>query len=221
MTRFPTKIQSRPLFIGLGLVWAIVAASGLGWLMKYQMTPGKAAAALVAWPGAGVLKLAADRPTLLMFVHPECSCSRASIGELQELMTVCKDRVAAHVLFFKPGNQSEDWSHTDLWNDAHAIGGVEVGIDLDGRLARIFGAKTSGQVLVYTPQGRLTFSGGITDGRGHFGDNAGLDAAMAIVRCSVPAASDVVTSNVYGCEITSSTPAIASEANRPSVENKP
>lgn len=199
--RLPPIFQSKPFLIVVGLIWAIAVASGAGWLMSYQMTPGKTAATTPAWPGAGDVKLAADRFTLLMFVHPDCPCSRASLGELQELMADCGDRVAARVLFFGPVNQPAAWSHTDLWNTANAIPTVEARIDTGGALAQRFGVRTSGQVLIYNPQGRLLFNGGITDGRGHFGDNAGLDAATEILRGTTPAPSGVVTANVYGCEI--------------------
>jgi hypothetical protein len=145
------RIRSRIFLAGAGSLWAIAAVSGMCWLIKFQMTPGQAAAAVQAWPGSGVLEFAPDRPTLLMFVHPECSCSQASLGELQELLTACDNRVAVHLLFFKPTDQSENWSHSDLWNKANAIPGVQVQFDPGGRLAKLFGAKTSGQVMVYSP----------------------------------------------------------------------
>jgi hypothetical protein len=220
MTRLRTGIRSKAALLAIGLAWAVVVAGGVFWLMRFQMTPGQAAAASPKWPGAGIAKLAADRPTLLMFVHPECSCSQASLGELQQLMTACPNRLAILVLFFKPSDQAEDWSHTDLWKDAISIPGVEARIDSGGRLAERFGAKTSGQVMVYSPQGRLLFNGGITDGRGHFGDNAALDALIAIARGSAPA-SVVVTSKVYGCSINSPTPLVSSGAASPPGKYKP
>ena len=48
--------------------------------------------------------------------------------------------------------------------------------DVEGVEARRFGAQTSGTTSLYSPDGRLLFSGGITSSRGHEGDNAGEDA---------------------------------------------
>jgi hypothetical protein len=167
------------------------------------MTPGETAAAQADWPGRSILPLASDRLTLVMFVHPECPCSRASLGELQQLLTTCKNHLAVQIFFFKPINQSENWVHTDLWNDAKSISGAEVRIDLDGKFAELFGAKTSGQVFIYRPDGKLEFSGGMTDGRGHFGDNVGLDAAIAVTHGDISGDSAAVTSSVYGCALAS------------------
>jgi len=48
--------------------------------------------------------------------------------------------------------------------------------------ARSFGVHTSGQALLYAPDGTLRFAGGITSGSGHAGDNAGVDAIARYVR---------------------------------------
>jgi hypothetical protein len=176
---------------------------------------------LPAWPVAAAFKPAADRPTLLMFVHPGCPCSQASLAELRDLMAACGNRLAAQVLFFRPDNQSEEWAHTGLWDDARAISGVQVRTDTGGHLAELFGARTSGQVLIYSPSGRLLFSGGITDGRGHVGDNAGLDAAIAAARGELPAGAGVVTANVYGCEIGGPSQAVSCPADYSAGRQKP
>jgi hypothetical protein len=59
--------------------------------------------------------------------------------------------------------------------------GVRVFVDRDGAEAKRFGVATSGQVLFYDAQRRLRFTGGITAGRGHAGDNAGADAIVSLV----------------------------------------
>jgi hypothetical protein len=75
---------------------------------------------------------------------------------------------------------------------------VEVSIDNEAKDASIFGATTSGQVMVYDASGAIRFSGGITDGRGHEGDNAGLSAILGLVRDGKAAVS---TTPVYGCSL--------------------
>lgn len=108
-----------------------------------------------------------------MLVHPRCSCSHASIGELAVLMAQAPMRPQTYVLFLKPGQFPHDWEKSPLWHRAASIPNVTVIRDDDGLEAARFGAATSGQTMLYDANGRLLFSGGITGSRGHAGDNAG------------------------------------------------
>lgn len=198
---FINNIRGKFGVVALGLAWATAVSVGLAWVNRYQMTPGAAAAATTRWPGATAVALAPDRDTLIMFVHPQCPCSRASLGELANVMARRGDRVLAYVAFFNPGGEPQTWSQTDLWRDAQAIPGVKVLVDDDAALARRFGAATSGQVLLYDASGRLLFNGGITDSRGHFGDNAGEDAVVAMLKENAPPTTMPAVTPVYGCAI--------------------
>jgi len=51
-----------------------------------------------------------------------------------------------------------------------------------------FGAETSGHTLLFDSGGRLLLSGGITDSRGHAGDNAGENAIVALINRQSPVA---------------------------------
>lgn len=62
--------------------------------------------------------------------------------------------------------------------------------------ARRFGAKTSGQVVVYDALGELRFSGGITFARGHAGKNTGQEIVDALVHGGRP---ERTTTPVFGC----------------------
>jgi hypothetical protein len=151
-----------------------------------------------AWPAAVPISLDARRLTLVMALHPQCPCSRASVRELAALMARSGDRVSAMVLTVRPAGAPPDWTDTDLRRDAAAIPGVHVVDDVDGKASIAFGATTSGQTALYDPHGRLRFTGGITDGRGHEGDNAGLDAILALVRGGEARSS---STPVYGCPL--------------------
>ncbi|MBI3721401.1 MAG: hypothetical protein HY248_02520 [Fimbriimonas ginsengisoli] len=85
------------------------------------------------------------------------------------------------VLFSIPSGDPMGWSTSGLVQDASRIPGVRVVQDPDGALARRFGARTSGQTLLYDAPGRLTFNGGITALRGHSGDNDGSDAVVSLL----------------------------------------
>ena len=104
----------------------------------------------------------------------------------------------AQVWFLRPEHTSEAWTNTGLWHAAAAIPGVNVHEDFAGLEARRFQARTSGQVLLYSVDGQLLFQGGITESRGHSGDNAGRSAITAIVFGQSAA---VWQTPVFGCSL--------------------
>jgi hypothetical protein len=183
----------------IGMAWIVCVGAGVVKLTRYQMTPGVSAVSTQI--DSTKLDLAKDRPTLLMFVHPQCPCSSASMEELARLMTVCRDHVAARVLFVNPSNQPRQWMRGDLWDSAQAIPGVEVRCDQDGMLAKRLNIQTSGHVLLFAPGGKLLFTGGITESRGHVGDNAGLSAVIDLIQNRQAPQTLPVRSSVFGCEI--------------------
>jgi hypothetical protein len=133
-----------------------------------------------------------------MFLHPHCPCSRASLSELAILLAHASQAVCADVVFVAPRGAPADWVETDLWKSAGEISGVNRSIDRDGAQARIFGVLTSGATVVYDAGGNLLFSGGITESRGHEGDNAGVDAILSALRGGPTTFS---TTRVFGCAL--------------------
>lgn len=133
-----------------------------------------------------------------MLAHPHCPCTQASVGELAQIMARLQGKVAAYVLFVKPKEAGRDWEDTDLRRSAEAIPGVKVVFDPDGVEARRFGAETSGHTQLFSTDGRLLFSGGITASRGHAGDNAGESAIVALVNNQTPARTQTL---VFGCAL--------------------
>jgi hypothetical protein len=178
--------------------WLLIAAAGIAALWNYEGIPGSQGQTPLHWPAPEALPLDAQRATLLVFAHPKCPCSRASIGELNRLLSQCGDHLAPHVFFFAPADEPEDWAQSDLWKSAAAIPGVKVHLDRDGMLAKRFGAETSGHALLYDSRGALLFSGGITDSRGHSGDNTGESAIIALAGAQPTATRQTP---VFGCSI--------------------
>jgi hypothetical protein len=180
------------------LAWLALVAAGFGILLDYQNASGSMGSTPGGWPpGAGVV-LDQKRDTLIMFAHPQCPCTRASVEELNHLLALGHDRVAVQVWFFKPAGFPLDWTQSGLWRSAAAIPGVTVHEDSDGRQARSFGAATSGYVVLYDPHGQLLFKGGITGSRGHAGDNAGESAVVSILAGQAPS---LRQTPVYGCSL--------------------
>jgi hypothetical protein len=154
------------------------------------------------WPEQAQVALDSKKATLVMFCHPHCPYTRASLAELRRLLKRYPERIAANVYFLRPGEFSETWTYTSLWRTATGIPGVEVISDTNGNEARQFGARTSGHVLFYAPNGQLLFKGGITPGRGHTGDNAGTSAIIALLSGRNPPVSETP---VYGCSLAEAT----------------
>lgn len=184
------------------VLWSVGVAAGCWILLAYGSTSGATGAPPAYWPDGSAIVPAADRPTLVLFAHPHCPCTRASLGELARLSSTCGERLATVIAIYTPSSEPADWPATSLPAMADAIPGAAIVSDIDGREATRFGAATSGHVLLYDAMGELTFSGGITASRGHEGGNAGRTAIERLVGGS-PAQRD--TTPVFGCPLLAST----------------
>jgi hypothetical protein len=197
--RFPWPFANRTfLRVTVVALWLGALAVGFVMLAEYGYSPGRIQQAPPRWPSASKIVPSQDRATLVLFAHPRCPCTRASLEELEKIVAHCQDKVACWVVFFKPGGFADDWDQTDLWSSAAAIPGVQVMHDIDGQQARLFHVATSGQALLYSDRGELLFSGGITFARGHAGDNAGRTAIESAVSGK---STGLQQTPVYGCPI--------------------
>lgn len=181
-----------------GALWLGFCAAGLGVLVRHQAAAGSPGVPPARWPAGSRLARDPQRSTLLLFAHPRCPCTRASLDSLAWAMARGGGKVRAYAVFLKPSGAPAGWERTDLWDAAAAIPGVEAVGDEDAAEAGRFGAETSGQVLLYGAGGTLRFSGGITGARGHFGDNAARDAVVALL-AEGPAPG--ARSRVFGCAL--------------------
>ena len=179
-------------------VWALTVVAGSLFLTHYSNRPGKAAIAPEAWPSESSLSLSTDRATLLVLLHPQCSCSKATLAELERIMMAVGSSVDAQLVFFDSPNMDTGWVEGDLWERAAGIPGIQLVRDTDGELIQQFGAFTSGQALLYDPSGALLFKGGIKAARGHEGDNAGKQALISILK---ERQNNLNETFVFGCSI--------------------
>lgn len=182
----------------LGVTWIAAVAFGLTFLLRYESTPGRVGAVGASWPPVTSLQRPGPNPTLVMLAHPHCPCTRASIGELAQIVADTQGKLNAYVLFAKPKGAGTDWEDTELRRSAAAIPGVTVVTDTDGTEASRFGAETSGHTLLFDSGGALLFSGGITASRGHAGRNAGESAIIAAVKGKT---TDRARTPVFGCSL--------------------
>jgi hypothetical protein len=179
-------------------MWVIAVLAGVLSLNRYSTRAGPTIQPEPIWPVSDRLKESSGVYCLVMTVHPECPCSRASIDELEVLMTRCHGRLDSRVLFVELPGMEQDSAATDLWKSASRIKGVTCVRDPNGELAARFHAQTSGQVFVYDVRGDLRFSGGITASRAHAGDNDGVTAIESIIDGSAPMVSHTP---VFGCSL--------------------
>lgn len=180
------------------------------------MQPGQIGSVPGYWPADSHLKLARDADTAVIFLHPGCPCSMSTLTELSKIMWKCKSALQVQALIWQPdpstqGDSGSKISSVDterladlaqtsrLVQYAHSIPAMQVFVDSKGSEAKIFGAETSGCVMVYSRYGKLLFSGGITEARGHEGDNIGADAVVSAVRDSRKGT--VTSTPVFGCSL--------------------
>lgn len=187
---------SRKLPILVTLVWAFVLVAGTVALNAYGLIEGPRGAAPTAWPKE--LGERSARLGMVVYAHPRCPCTRATLWESAELVAASEGGLQVEVLFYVPEGESEPWAHGDLWSIAEETPNTTPRVDPGGRLAEAHGALTSGHCRVYGPEGALLFDGGLTASRGHQGTSAGEEAVRAHIRRQQ---TDTITTPVFGCGI--------------------
>ena len=153
------------------------------------------------WPSATILSSdRATRPTLVVLAHPQCSCTRASLGELAEALARADDQTQD----LRPVPEARR-VHRGLAPKRFVAHGREPARRHGrSRRRRQRGApfrRIAHQVrrCCTTQPGDLLFSGGITGARAHRGDNDGRRAIVALLesRSRRPAPA----TNVFGCSL--------------------
>ena len=198
-------VQSDKSVVAMVVVWLSLSSAALYALADYGTDAGKTAPAPLHWPASlptGITP-ATDKATVVLFAHPLCPCTRATLVELESLTNRLYGLFDLHILFFEPSDPSgmpEVWGASDLRQLASSLPGTQIHADVDGQLARYFGAYTSGQVLLYDTRGELQFAGGITPSRGHTGSNPGRGALISNI-LSDPGVDPLtpVLNPVFGC----------------------
>lgn len=53
------------------------------------------------------------------------------------------------IVFYKLSKFDKSWLESRIWNQAKALNNVELIVDEDGEIAKLFGAKTLGHIGAY------------------------------------------------------------------------
>jgi hypothetical protein len=181
-----------------GMVWLALLIAGFAILEHEAFTPAPRTDVAFAFPPLSALTLDSQRPTLLLFAHSQCPCTRATFRELDRLRADAGDNLAVTIVFPLPAHVPPGWEKGALWSEANRMPGVHVYRDNAGTETRRFGVSASGHVLVYSTSGRLLFSGGITRSRGHEGDNLG---SLTVVRLARGEMMPLRETPVFGCTL--------------------
>src|ERR1041385_5316895 len=108
--RHPARKVLAALF---AIGWAAAFAAGAVRLWHFDSTAGEAAQAPAYWASDTHLSRNPSLPTLLLSIHPQCPCSRATLSELARLMTNCQGKVHTVVLVVRPAGVAAGWERTD------------------------------------------------------------------------------------------------------------
>jgi hypothetical protein len=192
-------MKSHPVVLSLmGMAWLILIGAGLAVMAHEEFTPVETLQPVTYFPHGSALHLASDKPTLFLFAHPHCPCTRATFDELDQVMAETAGKLSIQIIFTLPPGVPPGWEQGDLLKWARSFPGVQVVFDRAGAESRRFDVKGSGHVLVYSPAGRLLFSGGITSSRGHEGDSPGRSAIVSLVTTGH---ARIDRTPVFGCSL--------------------
>ncbi|MEK6235309.1 MAG: hypothetical protein N2C14_11430, partial [Planctomycetales bacterium] len=100
-----SQAKSRNVSGGLALatlLWVAGVAFGLVVLWNYELAPSPLADPPDQWPRDSSIARADGLATLVVFAHPRCPCTRATLDELERIMARRRDKVHARVVFMKP-----------------------------------------------------------------------------------------------------------------------
>jgi hypothetical protein len=194
----PRRRPSRVWLAAGFVLWLVLVFGSMAALWRYKSTAGARGSTPTSWPTASLIHRRAGTPILVLFAHPQCPCTHATLAELQGVLSRPHEQADAVALFAVPAGSDASWTKSSAWSIASAISGLHVSKDGDGAEARLFGAATSGHVVLYDGAGNLVFSGGITGARGHEGDNAGAERLASVLRGRGNAGA---TTPVFGCAL--------------------
>ena len=197
--RFRQIARSRSFVAAVTTLWLAAIGWGLALSIDHDARPSSPSTPPPVWPPGSTVARTAKRATLLMFVHPYCPCTRASIAELARVLEQTAEPVSTHILFIKPDKDKLSIpDDSESWNLAREIPGADLRWDDDSREAKLFQAKTSGQILLYDARGRLTFKGGITASRGHAGPSRSSELLTGILQSAETSGTEAP---VFGCSL--------------------
>jgi hypothetical protein len=199
----PRQMVGWPTYSAIAL-WLVAVAVSYCAISRYQFGTIDPPTAVYAksWPGASRLPLEANHSTLVLFMHPRCPCTRATLAELERLFASLSESAEGTIEFVVdvtvPEDAGAEWLETDSLKRAKTIANANVFIDRGGVEAAAFGATTSGFVMLFDEHGTRQYAGGVTESRGHEGDNAGRENLARVLNYKIEPVKEIPA---FGCRL--------------------
>src|SRR5438552_1238510 len=107
-------LRKRGLLITASAFWLVAVFVCVYLLALHELTPGRVGK-VGGWPGSHLVALGHGTKTLLVFIHPGCPCTEATMTELRRILDENGNLVRASVLAFRPSAAASNWERTDLY----------------------------------------------------------------------------------------------------------
>ncbi len=172
--------------MGAALV-AWIAAAVAGWYgisaYGFKGDPRATTDLVSQWPAESTIAQMTGRPTLVLFLHPKCPCSRATVAELERLPVLVPANALPNVCIVAaaPRSSGDRWWSNQFLDRVGRLPNARLVRDSGGVETALFGARISGTVLLFDADGNRLYAGGVTMSRGHAGDNVGLQAVTDLL----------------------------------------
>ena len=190
---------------GVGGLWLALCIAGGYLAMRYEFIPGRLGPHQERWPAQARLERHQGVQTTVAFLHPRCVCSKASLHQLIRAFTAHPTGELVVAVFVPAASaQREEWergAYVQLIRER--LSRATIVADPGGVEAVRFGALTSGTMLVYDPQGREVFRGGITERRGGEADNPSFQRFLHVL-AGEDRPAEVAPTPVFGCPLVKS-----------------
>ena len=100
---WPSPIQSTATRTTVWTLWAVIAfwavaiVAGWAFIQRYDLAANASTHSFVGhWPTASAVEIRNGRPTVVLFMHPKCPCTRASLQELNRLYASLGEAHSTH-----------------------------------------------------------------------------------------------------------------------------
>ena len=100
--------------IALVLTWALAVGVGGTTLLRYTNTSGRLATPPPQWPYGDRIRTEPSHATLVVFAHPQCPCSRATLEELSQILARYRGSLNAYVDIYAPRSEGRGWAHAQF-----------------------------------------------------------------------------------------------------------
>lgn len=190
----PTLVRNTLAILGaLGLL-----AAGFGTVSSYQSNASRNVGPPSAPVASANLFFRDPRHlSLVVALRPSCDASRAAIDELTKICRAVPGEIRVTALILQLGGEADSSVQNEMRSALEHLE-ARVVADHAGATSARFGFSASGQIKLFSPNGKLLYDGGITSKPGRGGENPGVEMVLEIARGTVW---EVRSGPVFGCPL--------------------